>query len=135
MTLPQFDFEHMQLPKSKGYYLVCPSNYCQGKQNEISPTFAVPRDQVEATWVKIAKTLPRTQLLSYDAKNHTYLYYQHSLSLHFVDYIFMQFTDLGQGKSSVMMYSEARNGAYDFKINKERSRLWLKLLNNALVQK
>lgn len=127
-TLPTYNFDKPHIPTKPHFYLVCPKGFCEDKQKEDSPIFSVSRDQLEQAWQEVAKTLPRTHELNYDKHLHQYLYVQRSPMLHFPDYIFVRFVDLGKDKSSVMFFSTSRYGYYDFRVNKVRVKEWLGLL-------
>ncbi len=133
-TLPTFNFDHIILPTAPHFYLVCPKEKCDNKQNETSPVFDVSRDKLEQAWLALRFTLPRTRQVAHDKELHQYLYIQRSKMFHFPDYVFLRFVALADNKSSIMMYSYSRYGHYDFGVNKNRLQQWLKLLSDKVKQ-
>ena len=129
------NFQNIQAFTPHNSYLVCPSNYCNIKPNEISPNYNLPATQLIEAWQKMLKQEPRVQLLSTSPDKLQYFYVQRTLVFRFPDYISVRFIPLNPNETTLAIYSHAKYGKYDFGVNKKRVTRWLSLLSQFINKK
>jgi len=106
-------------------FLLCPEAVCAAPADRVSPTFQVPREQLEQAWLALMGAQPRVELLAQDAARHLYLFRQRSAVLGFPDLISVRFLDAGGGASTLAVYSRSVYGTYDFGVNRRRVEDWI----------
>lgn len=95
-----------------------------------SPVFQASVQQVHAAWLAVIASQPRTRRLRETANQIEVV--QTTAIMRFPDTITMRTIDLGDGRSSVGVFSRSRYGIRDFGVNAARVRDWLQALQVAL---
>jgi uncharacterized protein (DUF1499 family) len=115
-------------------FLLCPDAVCTAPADGVSPTFKMPREQLEQAWLAMMRAQPRVELLAEDAARHLYLFRQRSAVFRFPDLISVRFLDAGGGTSTLAVYSRSVYGTYDFGVNRRRVEDWIGQLEARLGQ-
>lgn len=123
MVLYPISFPKLQPPKSPNYYLVCPPGVCQDTHPE-SPQFNVNAVQLQQICETMIAKQPRVKQLHL-CNNHM-VYIQRSKFWRFPDYIDIEILPIDDTHATLAMYSRSRYGYYDFKVNQQRVKDWLK---------
>lgn len=119
------DFQHLILPGKPNYYLVCPAHYCNVGPQQDSPIYPIPMQGLILGWNAMVARQPRVELLAQNPTLNQYDYVQRSRWFHFPDYITVRFIALTGHTSTLAIYSRAKYGYYDFKVNQKRVQKWL----------
>jgi uncharacterized protein (DUF1499 family) len=106
-------------------YLLCPEGACAAPADGVSPTFEVPREQLEQAWLALMREQPRVEQLAEDPPRHLYLFRQRSALFRFPDLISVRFLDAAGGGSTLAIYSRSVYGTYDFGVNRRRVENWI----------
>jgi uncharacterized protein (DUF1499 family) len=122
------NFQHITLPKTKNYYLVCPAKYCNVTPNELSPVYPVSAEDLYNTFNQIISHESRVNFIYTIPEQGQFQLEQKSLILGFPDDIGIQFIALSENTSTLAIYSKSRYGFYDFGVNKRRVTKWLEQL-------
>ena len=124
----QIDFHKIQLPKTPNYYLVCPKDYCNDKQNQLSPIFSVSVNQLNKAWQQmIAKH--HIKPVAQDLQTFQYTYIQRTRWLRFPDTINVKLIPISNTQSTIAIYSKSKYGYGDMGVNKKRVKAWLQQLS------
>lgn len=102
-----------------------PEGFDAPDEDMVSPVFAAPAAELAAAFDAMALAQPRTERLAGDPNDFWMTYVQRSRVFQFPDYISVWVVDLGDGRSSLAVYSRARYGWSDFGVNAARVRAWL----------
>ena len=127
------NFQHMKLPQTKNYYLVCPAKYCNVSPNEISPVYPVSAEDLYNAFNHIISQESRVNFVYSIPEQGQFQLIQKSLILGFPDDIAVQFIALSDNTSTLAIYSKSRYGYYDFGVNKRRVTQWLEQLKKTAV--
>lgn len=119
------DFASINPPSSPNFYLLCPPHYCSAPASQPSPLYSVSVEKLEKSWMTMVAKQPRTRLLYANPAEHEYEYQQRSLVFRFPDIIQVKFMALTDHTSTLVIYSHAKYGYYDFGVNKKRALGWL----------
>jgi uncharacterized protein (DUF1499 family) len=136
-SIRNIDFGTHSLHWFPNYYVVIPldayknnkimnkefklSNAIQTKaQDKNAPTFDFPAIELKRLWDKIIAALPRTTILDQNDQLLKYAYVQRTPIMKFPDYFTVQFLDLEDGKSTLVIYSKAKYGGGDKNFNMNR---------------
>ncbi len=122
------DFATLELKPSPNQYLVCPPGLCHARADQQSPEFAVPLEDLRAAWQRVIHRQPRVTLLSTDPERDQYEYQALTPVIHFPDAVTVRLLSVGEGKSTIAVYSRSHYGYGDLGVNRRRVRAWLDLL-------
>jgi uncharacterized protein (DUF1499 family) len=123
MSTPHF--QHMTLPKTQNYYLVCPEKYCNVTPNRLSPSYPVSAEDLFNDFNQVISEEPRVNFTYSIPEEGQFQLVQKSLILRFPNDIAVQFIALSDNSSTLAIYSQSRYGVYDFGENKRRIDRWL----------
>jgi len=118
-------FETLQRRKSPNDALACPQDLCVAKSDITPPVFAVSADELRSAFAKVIASEPRIEQVAADGAALTQRYVQRSRIMRFPDTIIVRFLDLGDGRSTLALYSRSQLGEGDMGVNRARIERWL----------
>ncbi len=118
------DFETFTPPHSPNYALVCPYHVSRDICHQTAPKFSFDVKTLQENWQQFIVKESNITVLA-DAPENQAWYVQKTRFLGFPDYIVVVFYDLGEGESTVAMYSRSKYGYYDFGVNQKRLARWM----------
>ncbi len=125
------DFKTFELTRKPNQYLVAPEGYCgNATPHRVAPEFSADPQMLEDAFADVALGEPRVTRKSSDGGQRDFV--QRSALLRFPDTITFEAIDLGEGKSTLAIYSRSAIGHSDLGVNKKRIDGWLKKLEEAL---
>lgn len=130
--VPVIDFATLQRADTPNQYLMCPSKFCPAYIDDLPPDYAASVAEVRAAWETLLKSEPRVKELRRDPLGRQIDYVQRSRLMRFPDLITIRFIELGEGKTTVAIYSRSIYGERDMGVNKARIRDWIGRLNTML---
>ena len=120
-------FRTLTPPVTPNTYLVCPEGYCEAAQPMArSPAFDVPAGRLEAAWMAMLDRQPRVTVLQKDETLRQVDAEQRSLLIGYPDTVTARFIPLGEGQSTLAVYSRSHYGRSDYGVNRERVETWLR---------
>ncbi|MGL4440287.1 MAG: DUF1499 domain-containing protein [Bosea sp. (in: a-proteobacteria)] len=127
------DFTGIVRSASGNDALICPPDLCgAAKTDGVAPVFLAPvarlRDAVRVIEVNDPDVFP----LARDEAKVQDRYLARTRLLRFPDTISVRFIDLGNGHSTLALYSRSQIGRSDFGVNKARLAEWIRLLREKL---
>jgi uncharacterized protein (DUF1499 family) len=129
MKPADFNFNLLVRTGKPNSYLVCPKNYCHTRVDTEALEYKASAASLIAAWKEMIAAQPRTTLLASNLQQLTFQYVQYSRFFHFPDYIEVQFIPLTDHTCTFAIYSHAVYGYYDFHVNENRVKTWLKAIN------
>lgn len=125
-------FEVLKRRTSPNDSLACPQNICAAKSDLLPPVFAVSAPDLQKAFAKVIASEPSVEQVASDDGGFTQRYVQRTKIMRFPDTIVVRFIDLGDGRSTIALYSRSQLGESDFGVNRARIERWLeKLLKDA----
>jgi uncharacterized protein (DUF1499 family) len=122
------DFETLKRRTSPNDALSCPPGLCVAKSDVAPPVFAVGAPELHKAFAKVvASELLVTQVAS-DESGFNARYVQRTKILRFPDTVNVRLIDLGDGRSTIALYSRSQLGESDFGVNRARIERWLEKL-------
>ncbi len=123
------NFETLKRRSSPNDSLACPQNLCIAKSDVTPPLFAVSAPELEKAFAKVIASEPRVEQVASDDGGLTQRYVQRTKIMRFPDTIVVRFIDLGDGRSTIALYSRSQLGESDFGVNHARIERWLEKLS------
>jgi len=121
------DFATIALRDSPNDHLVCPPDYCRAAgSHQPAPRIEVPVAELRARLERLLAGEPRVTVVS-DTPDQLVVE-QKSGVFGFVDVIDIRLIPLGEGASTLAIYSRSNTGYYDFGVNESRLTDWLAAL-------
>jgi uncharacterized protein (DUF1499 family) len=120
------NFETLKRRTSPNDSLACPQNICIAKSDLASPVFAVSAPELQKAFAKVIASEPSVEQVASDDSGFTRRYVQRTKIMRFPDTIIVRFIDLGDGRSTIALYSRSQLGKSDSGVNIER---WLSKLS------
>jgi uncharacterized protein (DUF1499 family) len=105
-------------------FLACPPNYCAASDAAVSPLFAVGADRLYHDLLESIASEPRIVIVS-EQQSRRLVLIQRSALWRFPDIVTAEFVAIAPNRSSIVLYSRARYGRYDFGVNRRRVETWL----------
>lgn len=125
------DFKTFKLTRKPNQYLVAPEGFCaNATPHRTAPVFSVEPQKLEDGFADIALGEPRVTPKSSGGGQRVFV--QRSALMRFPDTITFEAIDLGDGKSTLAIYSRSSVGHSDMGVNQKRIDAWLKMLEAAL---
>lgn len=106
-------------------YILCPPDLCPGETNGPSPEFAVPVDDLRAAWERMVARKPHTDRLSWDEDTMQGDWEVRTPVLRFPDTVTARFLSLGEGRSTLAVFSRSHYGKSDLGTNGRRISQWM----------
>lgn len=123
---PMPDFSTLVLSEKPNQYLALPPGFVStAPPHEESPVFDLPVAVLEQRALKAIRGQPRVMEVAADPARRQYAFVQRTPVLRFPDTVTVRFVDLGDGRSSVAMYSRSKVGYSDLGANEARVGTWL----------
>jgi hypothetical protein len=127
------DFAAISRSASGNDALFCPPGLCAASRPDgVSPVFATAVQRVRDAVRVIEVNDPDLFLLARDDSLPQDRYLARTPLLRYPDTINVRFHDLGQGRSSLSIYSRSQVGRSDFGVNRARVETWLAELARTL---
>ncbi len=127
----RIDFSSPLLTGRPNQYLVCPKGMCADAPNQVAPVFDVPAERLVSAWDKVVTSEPEVTVLPQaDANRRSYV--QHSKLFRFPDRVTMEAVSVGDGLSSLAIYSQSKYGYRDAGVNEARVKRLLSRLKDAV---
>jgi uncharacterized protein (DUF1499 family) len=123
------NFETLKRRSSPNDSLACPQDICTAKIDVTPPVFAVSAPELEKAFGKVIASEPRVEQVASDDGGLTQRYVQRTKIMRFPDTIVVRFIDLGDGRSTIALYSRSQLGESDFGVNHARVERWLEKLS------
>ena len=134
---PFTDFRALHPPASPNTWLVAPPEMGpdngSAAANQAAPVFDVPAARLAQAWRCVVEAQPRTAILSVSPDGLQIEAQQKSAVFGFVDRISMRAIPLAPRRSTLIAYSRAMLGYWDFGVNRRRLQAWLKALRSELA--
>ncbi len=125
------DFKTFKLTRKPNQFLIAPEGYCQNaKPHATAKTYSVDAQKLEDTFADVALAEPRVTRKQTDDGQREFV--QRSALMRFPDTISFEAIDLGEGKSTLAIYSRSKVGHSDLGVNRKRIEDWLAKLDFAL---
>jgi uncharacterized protein (DUF1499 family) len=121
-------FESLHRRSSPNDSLACPAGTCIAKSDIGSPVYGTSVDDLRIAFGKVIATETSVERVASDEATLTYRYIQRTKILRFPDTIVVRFFNLGDGRSTIALYSRSQIGRGDFGVNRARIRRWLEKL-------
>ena len=121
-------FETLKRQTSANNALACPQDLCMAKSDIAPPVFAVGAPDLARAFAKIMASEANVEQVDVDDGGLTRRYVQRTKILRFPDTICVRFIDLGEGRSTIALYSRSQFGLSDFGVNRARISRWLEKL-------
>jgi uncharacterized protein (DUF1499 family) len=131
---PMPDFETLVPPSSPNYYIVLPTNFSTAAADAESPVFTVQVETLEAVALSVIRAQPRVTEVGADPEARQYAFVQRTAILRFPDTVTIRFFDLGDGRSTLAMFSRSKFGRSDLGVNRARVESWLAAIRPGLAQ-
>lgn len=126
--LGPMNFETLKRRTSPNDALACPSGMCSARSDVTPPVFAVSGPELQRAFAKAIASEPRVELVASDDGGLTQRYVQRTRIMRFPDTIVVKFIDLGDGRSTLALYSRSQLGESDFGVNRARIERWIERL-------
>lgn len=134
-TLPHTPIERWHVdpmtapsPDTPNFYRVGPRALSAVPVDAEAPVYRVPASELAQAFDEIALRQRDTQRIAGTAREGWMTYVQRSEVLKFPDYISVKAIDLGEGRSTLAVFSRARLGHGDLGVNRARVTAWLEAL-------
>jgi uncharacterized protein (DUF1499 family) len=118
-------FDTLRRRKSPNDSLACPPGVCVAKSDIVPPVFAVSADDLRVAFGKAVATEERIEQVASEDGGLTQRYIQRTKLMRFPDTIVVRFLDLGEGRSTLALYSRSQLGESDLGVNRARLTRWL----------
>ncbi|MEQ9143778.1 MAG: DUF1499 domain-containing protein [Parvibaculaceae bacterium] len=126
------DFKTLVLTRKPNQYLVAPEGYCRNATpHRHAPVFKVDAQTLEDAFADVALAEPRVTRKPADDGQREFV--QRSALMRFPDTITVEAIDLGDGTSTLAIYSRSALGYSDMGVNRKRIDAWLEKLDAALA--
>ncbi len=113
--------------------LICPVSLCGATPvDAVSPNFNVPVARLRDAVRVIEVNDPDVFALAQDEARVQDRYLARTRIMRFPDTVSVRFIDLGQGRSTLALYSRSQLGQSDIGVNRARLLAWIKLLGDQL---
>ncbi len=117
-------------PTSPNTYYVAPQAMVDATVDLEAPIYTAPAATMAKAFDDYVLTQPNIVLLDKSSDELFTTYVQRTPTLKMPDYITVKFIDLGEGRSTLAIYSRSRYGYGDMGVNKARIELWLQSMSS-----
>jgi uncharacterized protein (DUF1499 family) len=119
------NFETLKRRTSPNDALACPPGLCSVKSDVAPPVFAVGAPELQKAFAKVIASEPLVTQVARDESGFSARYVQRTKIMRFPDTVNVRFIDLGEGRSTIALYSRSQLGEGDFGVNRARIERWL----------
>ncbi len=129
---PMPDFATLLLHDRPNQYLALPPGFAaSAAPHGESPVFDLPVAELEARALTAIRGQPRVTEIDADPGRRQYAFVQRTKLLRFPDTVTVRFVDIGDGRSSLALYSRSKIGRSDFGANRARAAAWFAAIADA----
>jgi len=126
---PMPDFGTLVLDGKPNRYLALPPGFAStAAPHGESPVFDLPVAELERRALGVIRMQKRVTEIASDPARRQHAFVQRTAVLRFPDTVTVRFLDLGDGRSSLALYSRSKVGHSDFGANAARAEAWLKAI-------
>ncbi len=126
---PMPDFATLALHEKPNQYLALPPDFASAAApHGRSPVFYLPVAELEVRALGVIRAQPRVTPVASDPAIRQYAFVQRSALMRFPDTVTVRFVDLGDGRSSIALYSRSKVGHSDLGANAARAGAWLRAI-------
>jgi uncharacterized protein (DUF1499 family) len=118
-------FETLRRRTSPNDSLACPPGLCAARSDLVPPVFATDVNELKSAFAKAIATEERIERVASEDGGAVERYIQRTRIMGFPDTIVVRFIDLGDGRSTLALYSRSQLGHSDFGVNRARIERWL----------
>ena len=122
-------FETLRRRTTPNDALACPRDVCVARIDITPPVFALNAGDLRTAFRKVLGSEPNIEQVASDGGTQTERYIQRSRIMRFPDTIVVRFIDLGDGRSTIALYSRSQLGESDLGVNRRRIERWLEKLS------
>lgn len=127
------DFATLVRPSSPNTYLVAPEGLCRAATpDRIAPIYPVAAERLRDAWLQLMRSYSRVRPGPGSGDPVAYTFVESTPLLGFKDDIDIRFIALGDGRSTLAVYSRSRVGYSDLGTNKKRVESWLEAVQAKL---
>ena len=134
-TVPAYapvDFATMRKDGKPHSFLIAPAGLGVEKPDVAAPVFALPAAEVAAIWRQQIAVGENVTERKWDAATNTVYSVERTALMRYPDLITAKFIDLGDGRSTIALFSTSVYGLRDAGVNEKRIRDWLDRLTKAV---
>ena len=124
-------FETLERRSMPNDALACHPAFCTAKIDVVSPVLDIPAAALRDRFQSRIGSEPKVEMVAADDATLTYRFIQRSLVMQFPDTVVVQFRDLPNGQSTLLIYSRSQLGRSDLGANLDRVRRWLALVESS----
>lgn len=129
---PMADFATLSLRGQPNEYLALPPGFASAaRPHAESPVFEMLVSVLEDASLTAIRGQPRVETVATDPAGRQYAFVQRSALLRFPDTVTVGFVDLGNGRSSLAIYSRSKVGYSDLGANRRRVETWISAIRAA----
>lgn len=126
------DFASLTRRLTRNDALACPEGFCpRAIPDVVPPVFPLPADRLRQVLTEVALADAGTERLPSLGDQDRYL--ARTPFLRFPDPIDVRVIDIGDGRSTLAMYSRSRLGLSDLGVNRRRLQRWLAALDDRVA--
>ncbi len=119
-------FENLGKTPNPNQALICPDGLCKDKERDRkSPVYAISADELLKVVLKVVNEEAGVERADNGAEPMALRYVARSRMFRFPDTIRIQIFPLGNGRSTLALYSQSQIGRSDFGVNLRRVDRWL----------
>lgn len=127
------DFASIERSRTGNDALICPPGFCGAARTDgVPPVFNAPVARLRDAVRVIEVNDPDVFALARDEAKVQDRYLARTRLMRFPDTISVRFIDLGEGRSTLALYSRSQIGSRDFGVNRARLMTWIQLLRQKL---
>ena len=130
--LGDVSFEKLQRRTSPNEALAAPEGLGPARRDITSEVYPVPADRLREAFRRAVASEARLERVAVNDADLTERYVQRTPLLGYPDTVVVRFVDLGQGTSTIVLYSRSKLGRSDLGANKARLERWLAALGREL---
>ncbi|MDH3229661.1 MAG: DUF1499 domain-containing protein [Alphaproteobacteria bacterium] len=126
---PMPDFATLVLHEKPNQYLALPPGFASAaRPHGESPVFDLPVAELERRALDAIRAQPRVTAVASDPARRQHAFVQRSALMRFPDTVTVRFVDVGDGRSSLALYSRSKVGYSDLGANRARAGAWLQAI-------
>ncbi|MGP1253143.1 MAG: DUF1499 domain-containing protein [Kiloniellales bacterium] len=122
------DLQKLIPPGRPNWHLVVPNGWAHPHALGRAPRFDVSLDVLREALVGVVAEEPRCHIVGMEKEARQVEFEQKSRLFGFPDRIVVEFVTLGNGASTLAIYSRSLKGYWDFGVNRKRVERWLAAL-------
>lgn len=126
------DFATLERRRTPNDSLACPADFCPRAKPDLEPpVYSVSAERLRSIAAEALAREPDTALLHSDPNQDRYLV--RTRLLRFPDTVNLSVIDLGEGRSTLALYSRSQIGRSDLGANQRRLRRWVDRISRSVA--